>query len=273
MTNWEERINRGGDPLIVIEHVVRYGFAGPLLSGADLWIDAACGTGYAPSLILPQLAEPPRAVLLADADESAVAAAAGALRELEPRTLVADLSTEDGLAALEAAIGPDDGGRVAITSMETVEHLAHPMRFVRWLCDQAARRDADVVLSVPNDAFWAMDNPFHLTTWGEGAFEELRRLLPDDHVAAAQFPVNGSCIAVAGGATTRSTCARTSPPHASRVTSSPRSVHAARVCRPPPAPRSATCPPGAGGSSSARPISPSSPRKRSSASSATGSGA
>ena len=27
MTNWEERINRGGDPLIVIEHVVRYGFA------------------------------------------------------------------------------------------------------------------------------------------------------------------------------------------------------------------------------------------------------
>ena len=122
------------------------------------------------------------------------ASAARALAALEPRTLVADLSTDDGLAALDEAIGPTDGQRVAITSMETVEHLDRPMAFVQWLRDQAERRGADVVLSVPNDAFWAMENPFHKTMWGEGAFEELRRLLPD-HLAAAQFPINGSYIA------------------------------------------------------------------------------
>ncbi len=198
MTNWEERINRGGDPSIVIEHVVRYRFAAPLLAGADLWVDAACGTGHAPSLLLGDLDPPPRRVLLADVDASAVATAAGALRELEPETLVADLSTDEGLAALDAAIGPTDGQTVTITSMETVEHLARPMPFVRWLTDQAAQRSADVVLSVPNDAFWAMENPFHQTMWGEGAFEELRRLLPD-HLASAQFPISGSCITTGPG--------------------------------------------------------------------------
>jgi len=198
MTNWEERIDRGGDPAILIEHVVRYRFAAPFLSGADLWIDAACGTGYAPSLLLGDLAQPPRRALLADADESAVASAARALRELAPRTLVADLGTDDGLAALDEAVGETDGQRVAITSMETIEHLERPMPFVRWLCDQATRRGADVVISVPNDAFWAMENPFHQTMWGEGAFEELRRLLPD-HLAAAQFPISGSCITTGPG--------------------------------------------------------------------------
>jgi hypothetical protein len=196
MTNWEERINRGGDPSILIEHVVRYRFAAPLLAGADLWVDAACGTGYAPSLLLADLAPPPRRTLLADVDEGAVASAARALAALEPSTLVADLSTDDGLAALEEAMGPADGQRVAITSMETVEHLDRPMAFVHWLRDQAEHRGADVVLSVPNDAFWAMENPFHQTMWGEGAFEELRRLLPE-HLAAPQFPMNGSYI-VAG---------------------------------------------------------------------------
>lgn len=199
MTNWEERINRGGDPLVVIEHVVRYRFAAPLLSGADLWIDAACGTGYAPSLILDGLADPPRRALLADVDEGAVGSAAGALRALDPRTLVTDLGTDEGLAALDAAIGATDGQRVVITSMETVEHLTQPMRFVRWLCEQATERDADVVLSVPNDAFWAIENPYHQTMWSEGAFAELRGLLPADHVAAAQFPINGSCITTGAG--------------------------------------------------------------------------
>ena len=206
MTNWEERINRGGDPSILIEHVVRYRFAAPLLAGADLWVDAACGTGYAPSLLARRRSRRRRGGRCSRTSTKAPSAsAARALAALEPRTVVADLSTDDGLAALEEAIGPTDGQRVAITSMETVEHLDRPMAFVQWLRDQAERRGADVVLSVPNDAFWAMENPFHQTMWGEGAFEELRRLLPD-HLAAAQFPVNGSYIAAGGRRSTRSTC-------------------------------------------------------------------
>ena len=157
-------------------------------------------------------------------------------RALEPRTVVADLSTDEGLAALEEAIGPTDGQRVAITSMETVEHLDRPMAFVQWLRDQVERRDADVVLSVPNDAFWAMENPFHKTMWGEGAFEELRRLLPD-HLAAAQFPINGSYIAAGKQSGTRLTSWPTSPPRESRATSWRRSAPGATGSRPQPARR------------------------------------
>jgi len=54
------------------------------------------------------------------------------------------------------------------------------------------------VLSVPNDAFWALENPYHETMWGEGAFEELRRLLPAEHVVAKQVPLQGSSIVLEG---------------------------------------------------------------------------
>jgi hypothetical protein len=52
-----------------------------------------------------------------------------------------------------------------------------------------------VVLSVPNDAFWAAENPMHLTIWGEGAFDELRRLVPAEHTVLEQVPIAGSAIA------------------------------------------------------------------------------
>jgi hypothetical protein len=53
-------------------------------------------------------------------------------------------------------------------------------------------------MSVPNDAFWAMENPHHRTMWGEGAFAELRSLLPEWHTVAAQVQLNGSAIALDG---------------------------------------------------------------------------
>ena len=46
--------------------------------------------------------------------------------------------------------------------------------------------DATVVMSVPNDAFWATENPHHRTMWGEGAFAELQSLLPEGHTVAPQ---------------------------------------------------------------------------------------
>ena len=194
MTNWEERINRGGDPAIVIEHVVRYRFAAPLLSGADLWIDAACGTGYAPSLLLGELAEPPRRALLADVDEAAVASAAGALRDLDRDTLVADL--EHGRRAGGARRGDRTDRRAARRRSRGWRRSSTSSGRCRSCGGFAIRRSAATPTwcsACPNDAFWAMENPFHQTMWGEGAFDELRHLLPD-HLAAAQFPINGSCI-------------------------------------------------------------------------------
>jgi hypothetical protein len=54
-------------------------------------------------------------------------------------------------------------------------------------------------VSVPNDAFWSLENPLHATMWGEGAFEELRRLLPERHVVLRQVPLRGSAIVLADG--------------------------------------------------------------------------
>ena len=51
------------------------------------------------------------------------------------------------------------------------------------------------IMSVPNDAFWSIQNPHHATAWGEGAFEELRGLLPAGTVVLRQLSLSGSAIA------------------------------------------------------------------------------
>jgi hypothetical protein len=50
------------------------------------------------------------------------------------------------------------------------------------------------VLSVPNDAFWAIEDPQHQTMWSEEAFEELRRLLPAGAVVLRQVALAGSVV-------------------------------------------------------------------------------
>jgi hypothetical protein len=52
------------------------------------------------------------------------------------------------------------------------------------------------VLSVPNDVHSGVENPYHLTKWGEGSVAELRALLPVGHVAAEQVPLSGSGITI-----------------------------------------------------------------------------
>ena len=60
------------------------------------------------------------------------------------------------------------------------------VRPARRAARRARRRGrTTVLLSVPNDAFWAIENPYHETMWGEGAFAELRRMLPEGTVRRA----------------------------------------------------------------------------------------
>ena len=71
---------------------------------------------------------------------------------------------------------------------------------VELLVELATQRDFTVVLSVPNDAFWPIESPWHKTMWGEGSFEELRRLLPAEHVVIQQVPLQGSALIPEGAA-------------------------------------------------------------------------
>src|SRR5439155_4885616 len=86
------------------------------------------------------------------------------------------------------------GNEPVATCFEVVEHLSSFLPLMEWSSMLARERGATFVLSVPNDAFWSIQNPHHLTAWGEGAFEELRQLLPADHTLLRQVALSGSAM-------------------------------------------------------------------------------
>ncbi|HEY8581453.1 MAG TPA: class I SAM-dependent methyltransferase [Capillimicrobium sp.] len=192
MADWQERITRDTKPSIRVEHDLRYAAAAPIVRSAPTWADLGCGAGVAAADALGD-SELHRVVLV-DADAGALDQAGRDLRARETVRVQADLATEEGVAAVRAALGDQPG---AITCFEVVEHLTTFVPLVEALVELAAA-GWTVVVSVPNDAFWALENPYHHTMWGEGSFEELRRLLPADAVVARQVPLDGSHLVVEG---------------------------------------------------------------------------
>jgi SAM-dependent methyltransferase len=192
--SWQERITRETPPAIRVEHDLRYGLAAPLVRGAPAWLDLGCGAGVAAANALA--GDGPARAVLVDADADAVAEAARAVPAGEAVTVVADLADDAGLAAVREAVGDARDG--VATCFEVIEHLERFTGAVELLVELADERGFTVLLSVPNDAFWPVESPWHATMWGEGSFEELRRLLPAEHVVAQQVPLQGSAIVLDG---------------------------------------------------------------------------
>jgi SAM-dependent methyltransferase len=186
MADWQERITRDTKPSIRVEHDLRYAAAAPIVRAASAWADLGCGAGVAAADALGDDAL--GRVVLVDVDADALDQAGRDLRARETVRVQADLATEDGVAAMRAALGDTPG---VVTCFEAIEHLASFVPLIDALVS-LGEAGWTVVLSVPNDAFWALENPYHQTMWGEGAFEELRRLLPADAVVAHQVPLDGS---------------------------------------------------------------------------------
>src|SRR5512132_2602268 len=176
MSEWEERVTSGSNPARRLEHELRYRLVAALVGEAPLWVDLGCGTGVAAA---DGLGSDIRArAVLVDNSAEALEQAARELTALDATTLHADLGTPEGVAAVrEILAGEQDA---VVTCFETLAHLEDFVPCVDLLIEIGAVHT--VVLSVPNDAFWSIENPFHPTSWGEGAFEELRRLLPGEHV-------------------------------------------------------------------------------------------
>jgi len=196
MPDWEERITRDTEPVLRAEHELRYELAAPLVAGSDLWCDLGCGNGVAGTRALAQGA--PRRAVLVDVAADALEQARGALELDDVATVEADLATEDGVAKVRAALlERSGGGPSCLTCFETIEHLETFVPLVVMLAELAEEHGFTIVLSVPNDAFWGIENPYHQTMWGEGSFEELRRLLPAGHEVLRQVELRGSAV-VAG---------------------------------------------------------------------------
>jgi len=187
MADWQERITRDTKPSIRVEHDLRYAAAAPIVRGAASWADLGCGSGVAAADALG--ADSLGRVVLVDADHEALDQAGRDLQAREVVRVHADLARDTGVAEVRSAL--DAGAPGAITCFEVIEHLETFVPLVEALIELSAA-GWTVVLSVPNDAFWALENPYHHTMWGEGAFEELRRLLPADAVIARQVPLDGS---------------------------------------------------------------------------------
>lgn len=194
-TEWQERVTRQSAPAIRVEHRVRYRLAAPLIETAPVWADLGCGNGVAAAEALQ--GSRPRRMLLVDAAADALAVAG---RELEgAETLEGDLASEDDLGRVRDALLAGGAGGGCVTCFEVMEHLSTFLPLLDLLKELTADHGFTAVLSVPNDAFWSIENPFHSTMWGEGAFEELRRLLPDDHVVAQQVALQGSIAILPDG--------------------------------------------------------------------------
>jgi SAM-dependent methyltransferase len=191
MSDWQERITRETAPAIRAEHELRYRIVAPLIAASSAWADLGCGTGVAALSALGEI-RPEHAVLV-DVEQEVVAGAARELAVADTAQIAGDLTDHDDLTRIEAALLSVDGERV-VSCFEVIEHLSTFIPLLEWSVALAREGDATFVISVPNDAFWSIANPYHLTAWGEGAFEELCRLLPSERTLLRQVALTGSAL-------------------------------------------------------------------------------
>ncbi len=191
MSNWQERITRDTPPAIVAEHDLRYRLVAPLITASAVWADLGCGSGVAAGAALDGRLPPE--VVLVDLELDAVGQAAQELGATDAVKLDGDLTDPGVLARVRAALLSVDGDRV-VSCFEVVEHLSTFVPLLEWSAALAREEAVTFVMSVPNDAFWSIENPFHAARWSDGAFEELRRLLPTEQTLLRQVSLTGSAL-------------------------------------------------------------------------------
>jgi hypothetical protein len=191
MSDWQERITHETAPAIRAEHDLRYRAAAPLILAGGSWADLGCGNGVAAADALG--ADRPAHAVLVDVAEDAVTRASAELGMPDAALVVADLTDPGALAEIGERLLAW-GGQPLITCFEVLEHLSSFLPLLQWAGTMASEHDCTFFISVPNDEFWSIQNPHHLSAWGEGAFEELRRLLPAEQTLLRQVSVSGSAL-------------------------------------------------------------------------------
>jgi hypothetical protein len=188
---WEARVSRGTAPAHRVEAELRYAFVAPLLREATVWLDLGCGTGVAAAGALGSEPLSARAVLV-DHDAGALAEAGRETPATQRDLVEADLATREGADAVRAALGGETGGAVVVTCFEVLHQVEDFTALVELLVELGER--ATVVLSVPDDANGALDDPHRRSAWSAGGAEGLRRLVPGDAVALRQVAIRAAAI-------------------------------------------------------------------------------
>jgi hypothetical protein len=189
LTYWQERITRDTPPAIVAEHLLRYRLVAPLIRSSAAWADLGCGNGLAAAGALG--GQGAQCTILVDLNALSVQRATAELGAADAIGIAGDLTDPTLLSQVGDRLLARTGDRL-VSCFEVVEHLGTFLPLLEWAGALAHQGAATFVMSVPNDAFWAIENPFHTGCWGEGAFEELRRLLPGEQTILRQVALTGS---------------------------------------------------------------------------------
>jgi hypothetical protein len=136
--------------------------------------------------------------VLVGSDSGDVEQAQRELRLTGSSAVTADLGDADDLERLRADLLEHAGDGIrCVTCFEVLQDLSDFAPLVGLLSELAEAHGFTVLVSVPNDAFWPRGES--ASSWGEGAFDELRRLLPRGQIVLGQLPLQGSALAPAGG--------------------------------------------------------------------------
>jgi SAM-dependent methyltransferase len=193
MTTWEARVHRGTAPADRVDAELRYAFAAPVVRDAALWVDLGCGTGIAAGGAFADVRPSARAVLV-DADAEALEEARRECGADVAAVVHADLETTEGTSAVREALAElAVAGPVVVTCFGVMHQLADFTALVELLI-ALGEAGATVILSVPDDASGALDDPHRRSAWSAGAVEELRRLLPAEAVQLRQVAVRAAAI-------------------------------------------------------------------------------
>lgn len=139
-------------------HIDRYAFAAQNLRGAKSILDIACGVGYGSRFLKDSLPE----ALVTGIDRSGEA-----IEYADGRYSAPGLTFGIG-DALSFQGGPFD----AVVSLETIEHLPDPRRFIQNVVTKVLRPGGTFIASVPVTP--SMDaNPHHLHDFTARSFRKL----------------------------------------------------------------------------------------------------
>jgi SAM-dependent methyltransferase len=168
MTSYEERVGVGRQDWAhaSADHLARYLFASGLVRAGSRWLDAGTGEGYGAAILRAASA----AVVGCDLNRNVVLDAARRFGGVGLAFVVQDVER----------LGFRDRSIDVVCSLENIEHLRRPERFVREAA-RVLREDGLLVCSTPDRAGTAPfregrpANPFHLQEWYRDEFAALLR--------------------------------------------------------------------------------------------------